>query len=122
MAASASSASRCVGESCLDLCETPNWCGQLFQLAPCRLVQNLTPLHSHLDIVPSCLPFTLSRLMDNYERQSFTGPPENVRDHVMAAVRSLSTGGVLAPKWDQGEGMWVHLSASRVRYKGPWSP
>ncbi|KAL4433586.1 hypothetical protein ABPG75_000027 [Micractinium tetrahymenae] len=34
----------------------------------------------------------LRRLMDNYERQSFTGPPENVRDHVMAAVRSLSTG------------------------------
>lgn len=34
----------------------------------------------------------LHRLMDNYERQSFTGPPENVRDHVMAAVRSLSTG------------------------------
>ncbi|PSC74602.1 Eukaryotic translation initiation factor 3 subunit C [Micractinium conductrix] len=34
----------------------------------------------------------LRRLMDNYDRQSFTGPPENVRDHVMAAVRSLSTG------------------------------
>ncbi|KAI7845552.1 hypothetical protein COHA_000843 [Chlorella ohadii] len=34
----------------------------------------------------------LRRLMDNYERQSFTGPPENVRDHVMAAVRSLATG------------------------------
>ncbi|KAL4854001.1 Eukaryotic translation initiation factor 3 subunit C [Chlorella vulgaris] len=32
------------------------------------------------------------RLMDNYDRQSFTGPPENVRDHVMAAVRALATG------------------------------
>lgn len=34
----------------------------------------------------------LRRLMDNYDRQSFTGPPENVRDHVMAAVRALATG------------------------------
>lgn len=30
------------------------------------------------------------RIWDTYARQAFTGPPENVRDHIMAASRSLA--------------------------------
>ena len=34
----------------------------------------------------------LRRLLDMYDRQTFLGPPENVRDHMTAACRSLATG------------------------------
>mmetsp|Transcript_33827 Transcript_33827/g.40896 ORF Transcript_33827/g.40896 Transcript_33827/m.40896 type:complete len:1053 (+) Transcript_33827:89-3247(+) len=49
------------------------------------------------------------RLVDNYERQTFCGPPENVRDHVMAATRYISKG-----SWRKARDLLVGLSVWKL--------
>lgn len=46
------------------------------------------------------------RILDTYNRQMFTGPPENVRDHVMAATKALMRG-----DWTKAFGFVSALSA-----------
>lgn len=46
------------------------------------------------------------RILDQYRKQTFTGPPENVRDHIMAATRALMRG-----NWEQAYGYVSSLNS-----------
>ena len=47
---------------------------------------------SHPDIRKRIISKTYRRLLEFHERQIFTGPPENIRDHVMQASKALAAG------------------------------
>lgn len=47
---------------------------------------------SHPDVRKRVISKTYRRLLEFHERQIFTGPPENTRDHVMQASRALAAG------------------------------
>ena len=47
---------------------------------------------SHPDIKRRAISKTFRRMLEYHERQIFTGPPENTRDHVMQASKALAAG------------------------------
>lgn len=47
---------------------------------------------SEFDATNQVISKSFRRYLDNYARQVFTGPPENTRDHVMAAALALKQG------------------------------
>ncbi|KAL5115061.1 Translation initiation factor 3 subunit c [Pleosporales sp. CAS-2024a] len=52
----------------------------------------LAQLGSSPDLRKRIISKTYRRLLEYHERQIFTGPPENTRDHVMQASKALSAG------------------------------
>ncbi|KAH7139358.1 eukaryotic translation initiation factor 3 subunit C [Dendryphion nanum] len=52
----------------------------------------LAQIGSSPDIKKRVISKTYRRLLEYHERQIFTGPPENTRDHVMQASKALSAG------------------------------
>ncbi|KAF7443633.1 eukaryotic translation initiation factor 3 subunit C [Pyrenophora tritici-repentis] len=52
----------------------------------------LAQLGSSPDLRKRVISKTYRRLLEYHERQIFTGPPENTRDHVMQASKALSAG------------------------------
>lgn len=52
----------------------------------------LAQIGSSPDIRKRVISKTYRRLLEYHERQIFTGPPENTRDHVMQASKALSAG------------------------------
>eukprot|EP00879_Flechtneria_rotunda_P010363 GHRR01010837.1.p1 GENE.GHRR01010837.1~~GHRR01010837.1.p1 ORF type:complete len:641 (+),score=259.16 GHRR01010837.1:1573-3495(+) len=45
-----------------------------------------------LNVKKRVISKSFHRILDTYSRQTFTGPPETVRDHIMAATRALMRG------------------------------
>ena len=52
----------------------------------------LAQIGSNPDVKKRVVSKTYRRLLEFHERQIFTGPPENTRDHVMQASRALAAG------------------------------
>ncbi len=52
----------------------------------------LAQLGSSPDVRKRIISKTFRRLLEYHERQIFTGPPENTRDHVMQASKALAAG------------------------------